>query len=513
MIRQFGRYRAATLIFSLGVLVLCPIYLAAVRLPAFGLFHDDGIYVVTAKALAEGHGYHIISLPSAPPQTKYPPLFPLLLATVWSLAPDFPANLTALKLVPLLATVVWLWLSLYLLRALDLSPSVRSLVCLATIAAPFVIYLSATLLSETVFAALCTGALLCLEDRDRPSLKRVALAGALAGLAALTRIAGVSLIGAGMVWLLLIKRAPRQAALFAGIAALCLTPWWIWAAHGDASGYYGVANYINWNVLAPDRTIALSQRVRVVFTNLLWMASAGPALIGGPVNLLTTLAAALLVGAGAWRVLPQQRVSLWFLIAYATLIALWAWPPLRFVAVVLPLGMWLAFAAVNTSTLARATLMIVLALTSVRSIGAGYHNIEDAKRTGVLGTGVATDNWGDIVALGQRLRAHTTADEIIIGNLDPVYYLLTGRKAIRAFDADPFRLFYSTSSGISPIGEPEALVSRIKAAGATVVIEGPDVLFAEGPWLRRQIGDLEERGDLHLVEQIGGFRILRPGPQ
>src|SRR5262249_27500745 len=45
-----------------------------------GEYHDDAIYVTTAKALAEGEGYRQTFLPGAPPQTKYPPLYPALLA-------------------------------------------------------------------------------------------------------------------------------------------------------------------------------------------------------------------------------------------------------------------------------------------------------------------------------------------------------------------------------------------------------------------------------------------------
>src|SRR5262245_4383276 len=37
-----------------------------------GVFHDDAIYVISAKALADGRGYRLINLPGAPPQTKYP---------------------------------------------------------------------------------------------------------------------------------------------------------------------------------------------------------------------------------------------------------------------------------------------------------------------------------------------------------------------------------------------------------------------------------------------------------
>ena len=40
-----------------------------------------------AKSIAEGHGHSIPSLPGAPAQTKYPPLFPMLLSIVWWISP------------------------------------------------------------------------------------------------------------------------------------------------------------------------------------------------------------------------------------------------------------------------------------------------------------------------------------------------------------------------------------------------------------------------------------------
>lgn len=65
----------------------------------FGLYHDDAIYMVCSRALAEGHGYKIISLPGDPPQTKYPVGFPLMLSIVWRLCPSFPDNLPAFEAV------------------------------------------------------------------------------------------------------------------------------------------------------------------------------------------------------------------------------------------------------------------------------------------------------------------------------------------------------------------------------------------------------------------------------
>ena len=50
--------------------------LVAVRivwLPSIaGIYVDDGIYLATGKALADGQGYRHIELPGEPYQTKYP---------------------------------------------------------------------------------------------------------------------------------------------------------------------------------------------------------------------------------------------------------------------------------------------------------------------------------------------------------------------------------------------------------------------------------------------------------
>src|SRR6266851_9436610 len=85
--------------------------------PRCGEYHDDAIYVSTAKALADGEGYRLAHLPGAPPQTKYPPLYPALLALLWKLGPDFPANLPLLKGLSLLCGVAALALAyLFLVR-------------------------------------------------------------------------------------------------------------------------------------------------------------------------------------------------------------------------------------------------------------------------------------------------------------------------------------------------------------------------------------------------------------
>src|SRR5579863_6955137 len=63
------------------------------EMSSFGRIHDDGMLFVSAKSLATGGGYRILSLPEAPAQTKYPVLYPLYLSMVWRLNPKFPENL------------------------------------------------------------------------------------------------------------------------------------------------------------------------------------------------------------------------------------------------------------------------------------------------------------------------------------------------------------------------------------------------------------------------------------
>ena len=61
----------------------------------FRVYHDDGIYVSTAKALASGDG--LINLPDEPFQTKYTPVYPGMLAVIWKFWPSFPDNLLLMQ--------------------------------------------------------------------------------------------------------------------------------------------------------------------------------------------------------------------------------------------------------------------------------------------------------------------------------------------------------------------------------------------------------------------------------
>ena len=263
-------------------------YAICISLPSAGVFHDDGIYVVTARALAEGQGYRIISLPESPPQTKYPILFPWLLSLIWRIAPVFPDNLPLLRIVPVAATVVWLWLSWQLLlKCRAPRPAVIAVVAL-TAASPWVVYLGTSLLSETLFAALLTGSLLFLTKlhEDSPPVGRVcALAGLLAGACFLTRTAGIAVVAAGFAWLLMNGR--RVGAVIFGVAAASLVvPWALWVlSHTGAnaeSSYYSASIYGSWNVVShyawPEKfaVVAMNTMQSILAPLAVWSLGATP---------------------------------------------------------------------------------------------------------------------------------------------------------------------------------------------------------------------------------------------
>lgn len=495
------------------LLVLAPPYIKSIFVPAVGLFHDDGIYVLTSRALAEGEGYRLVDLPSEPAQTKYPPLFPLVLAIVWKLAPAFPENTALLKSVPFVFGLLWLYLSYRLLRRIDLSRTMAFAIVGAVAAAPSTMYLFTTLLSETLFAALCMASLLFAETLDtaKGSLRsRVILAAAFAALATLARLAGVALVLAVLGWLLTRKQW-KPALLFVLVVGILLAPWVLWVAGNPSAGYYGSANYASWNILSPSVTASIGDKLTVAFKNAIWIFTAPSLAWEAPMAVfpvLTLLTAALLV-AGTFRTLPRNRPTFWFVVAYLGLVVCWAWPPHRFVITILPLVLWLMLQGlpVRFRSSRPFALVVVALVVTVPCVFLLYRNVNIAGERGTLPWTIAeVENWSEIRQVADWIRSNTDPKTIVVGNLDPAYFLLTDRKAMRGFEVDPFVLFYATE----PHANALRLVWPTSHEAGFVLVESPDYFFAERPYLRALLQERKEKG--HLVEQasFGDFRIYRP---
>lgn len=70
-------------IVAAGVAVLAAALAAWRPVPA-GVWHDDGVYVLLGRALADGHGLVYDGVVGAPPAVKFPPVYPVVLAALWT---------------------------------------------------------------------------------------------------------------------------------------------------------------------------------------------------------------------------------------------------------------------------------------------------------------------------------------------------------------------------------------------------------------------------------------------
>src|ERR1700689_5395483 len=111
------KMRLRTLIAFLLLLIPSALYVAKNRdVPEFRRMPDDAPLFTSAKGLADGEGFRILSLPEQPAQTKYPVLYALYLSLVWKMNPHFPENLWIARLFSWILLVICLALSWIYLR-------------------------------------------------------------------------------------------------------------------------------------------------------------------------------------------------------------------------------------------------------------------------------------------------------------------------------------------------------------------------------------------------------------
>src|ERR1035437_6911128 len=221
--------RLRTLLFFLVLPIPSAFYAAKnADMPEFGKQHDDGLLFVSAKSLAEGEGFRILSLPEQPAQTKYPILYPLYLSLVWRINPHFPENLTVATwfswpLLVLALALAWVFWRKEFSPAGE--PHAWIIVALLAIS-PYMILFGCNVFSEMFF--LCWVLAVFIASRQE-SVAMALLAGVLAGLAYLSRTAGIALIISMPAWYLWRRESRRAAAFAAGMLPFILG-WAIWSA-------------------------------------------------------------------------------------------------------------------------------------------------------------------------------------------------------------------------------------------------------------------------------------------
>ena len=200
----------------------------------FGRFHDDSIYLSSAKALAGGEGYVMPSVPGEPPQTKYPPLYPWLLSLVWHIWPSFPQNLVPAFWINALAGAAFFLVCFFVLRQLGIGQAPALGLAAVCGFHPTTLQLATTLLSDLLFMALAVGSsALAWAAAGRFGGRRIPnlwlLAGAVAALAVMTRSIGIAFVLALACFAGWRKSyRPAFLALFAGLIVFGACMAWSW---------------------------------------------------------------------------------------------------------------------------------------------------------------------------------------------------------------------------------------------------------------------------------------------
>lgn len=461
--------------------------LATMTSDPIGVFNDDGIYLLTAKALAEGQGYVYPHLPGTPPAIHYPPVWPLLLAAAWKVAPAFPENIGWFKLInPVVIAAAAGACVVVGQRLFGLRAWVALLGAVAgTITVP-VLLLTNLLLSEPLFLLLLLPTTLATERLVRDGGTGRALgAAALVALLVLVRTLGGVLLIAG-VMLLARERRWKELVLFATATVVLLLPWqfFVWAAlpsfPAELLGSYGP--YLDWVVDGyreggvPFLSAVVAKNLEAtwvmlgVFTSPLW---------GGPVRQVMATLALVGFGAGLLALARRDRAPVTVLALGGYLVAVIAWPFWvdRFLWVIWPLVVLIGLAGASwlvTAARARGQGSVAVAVLVLTGLVAAGHTTYNARG---FARGWESSASRDMTAAGIRLVRHVNDDrsldgQLIAAELAPMLALYTGLQVLPV-EILTTREHVEDKTEAARVAELERIDRRFRPSAYVVMQAGP----------------------------------------
>ena len=470
--------------------------LAIVDALPVGVVADDAFYVILARSIATGQGYHALNLPGHPAGTHFPPGYPALLALLSFIAPAFPASVAVFKAfnaVFLAASSVLV--ARLLQRRLDMGAGWAIAVGGVTAVSVPLLILSNLVLSELFFIALVLALLAALErlvEEPAPT-GRVILLGVAIGACTLVRTHGVVLVpAAGLV--LLARRRWREALLLAGAAIVTLLPWQLWTArHGGQLpapllGMYD--SYAAWWVrglreMGPSmigRTVRKTTRETSVMLSVLFSPLRTDA---GRSATLAALAALAVGGALAMR--RRMPVTLLFVAGYLFIVLIWPFQTARFVWAVWPLFLAIVGAggwAAVTQRGWRIPARIVLA-GALLWVAVGYAAYELRGFRGAWWSSLGRANAPRLATTVQWVADHTAPDELVATEYEGAVWLYTGRQALPIIPLTPAQYLrdYSAQDNAREGLEPllAAYPIRTVVVGAGNAYDAAAFLSSERP--------------------------------
>jgi hypothetical protein len=307
--------------------------------------------------------------------------------------------------------------------------------------------------------------------------ERALAAGILAGLATLTLTVGVPLIAA-CILTLAARRRFRGAVIFAVVTMAMVAPWFGWSLARHKSD----SNIVT-GLVASEKLVVLGH-------NFLSLLASPFTLVGGFENGILVIAIVL--------------VMLWSLFVRRQLV-----PDLFVALYCLPLVLWMMWRVFRLMKIREALAAVVLLIALV-PLWADASRIPATLASGYFQVaGPPADNWREMQKLFGFIKADTAPDSVLLANMDGLFYLNTGRKAVRGFVPNGFELYYAPR--ISAV-TPDQLSNAILQARVNYVALTPDSGLAESASFHKSVEALERGGVLEPVGMPGGsrdYRLLR----
>jgi hypothetical protein len=454
--------------------------------PALLASHDEGVYVATAWALETSQGYRLINLPSALPQTKYPPGYPAALAIAGSPAPGATGDFRPVKRVNAVCLAVIVFLTGELAARLSGAAMARVIAALLASSALGLTSFVDIVGSDLLYMAWLMLAIVSLPATNRAEARKSWITGAALAASILTRTAGVAPAVGAMAFL---WRRNRRNALSVAIAvAMAVTGWITWTALARAPGA-GVLEryYISYDNLAWTKVLAAPTYVlSVIAANTVSYVRTIPEVFGAPGTVLTlTLLLGLMLGARSCLASPLLSALAFLMVPYYVQL-------LGFEALVaryLLVGVPLACAVVGTATTrfsgaasevrtttawACVALLLVANALELRhyasldadAIHVGFGRVLPFRKSGFL----ETARW---------IREHTAQDAVLASANDTMYFAYTGRRGVRPWPYEPAQYdphYHATSAAALSDQVPQDL----RRLGVTYLVIDPMLTDLEG---------------------------------
>ena len=416
------------------------------------LFGDDASYLILARSL-RAFGYRELQFIGDPVAARFPPGYPLALAAWTSI---FGESLDAVAVLGMLASVSML-IALFVAIRRRWSDQLALLVVAAVAVSPNVVILAGATASEALFTALTIWSL-CIADKadDNPSARRAFVSSALAVFAAMTRSAGVTLIGAlGLRWLT--QRRWGRVIGLAVATALSVGLWLTWTAYapdrtfrrsyvddavnvrsGDGSLIGTFAQRISDNVTGYAGQ-AIATELHLPLTSATWVD-----------NAVWMILIAVFSAIGLFAFWKRWRVAALYFGAYMIMLAIWPYLIGRFVVPVLPLlialmviGAWTIADQLTSRTAAHLPVVIAagLAASSLIAIARTTEQEAECVRTRTACTYPAALDYLDAVRFVSTLPA---SEQHFITPKSATLYYYTERKSpywdeVLSLDSATFR--------------------------------------------------------------------------